>query len=72
LNDPEIELTMTNTVSDVDDVVFSAIKGIRRYQIVRAPQEKIDDWKRGVDEIISAIAARDFHQVENLMKKGST
>lgn len=67
--DPDVELTMTKTVSAVDDVVFSAIKGVRRYQIIRAPQEKLDEWKRGVDQIASAIAAKNLAQVRGLMKK---
>lgn len=64
-----IELAMTDTVSCVDDVVFSALKGIRRYQIVRAPKEKLDRWKRGVDEFINAITARNLSQVRKLMDK---
>ena len=67
--DPDVELAMTETISDVDNVVFSALKGIRRYQIVRAPKEKLEEWKRGVDEIASAIAAKNLVQVKSLMKK---
>lgn len=67
--DPDVELAMIKTVSAIDDVVFSAIKGVRRYQIIRAPQEKLDEWKRGADEIASAIAAKDLAQVRGLMKK---
>lgn len=68
--DQDIELTMTNTISEVDDVVFSALKGVRRYQILRAPQEKLDEWKREVDKIASAIATKKLAQVRDLMKKG--
>lgn len=68
--DPDVELAMTNTVGAVDDVVFSALKGVRKYQIMRAPQEKLDEWKLGVDEIVRAIAAKDLAKVINLMKKG--
>ena len=67
--DPDVELAMTETISGVDDVVYSALKGIRRYQIVRAPKEKLEEWKRGVDEIASAIAAKNLVQVKSLMKK---
>lgn len=66
---PDVELAMTKTVSAVDDVVYSAIKGVRRYQIVRAPQEMLEEWKRGVDEIASAIAAKTLQRVRELMKK---
>ena len=66
---PDVELAMAETVGAVDDVVFSALKGIRRYQIIRAPQEKLDEWKRGVDEIVSAIAAQNLLQIKNLMQK---
>lgn len=68
-SDPDVEMAMTKTVSAVDDVVFSAIKGVRRYQIIRAPQEKLDEWNRGVDEIASAIADKNLAQVRGLMKK---
>ncbi len=66
---PDVELAMTETVSAVDDVVYSALKGVRLYQIVRAPREMLEEWKCGVDEIASAIAAKNLSQVRELMKK---
>lgn len=66
---PDAELAMTETVSKVDDVVYSALKGVRRYQIMRAPQEVLEEWKRGVDEIVSTIVAKNLPQVRELMKK---
>ncbi len=67
--DPDIELAMTKTVGDIDRVVFSALMGFRRYRILRAPQEKLDEWKRGADEIANAIAAKDFVKLKSLMTK---
>jgi len=64
--DPEVDLAMTQTMSDVDDIVFSAVKGVRRYQIVRAPQEKLDEWKRSVDEIVAAISSKNLASVRKL------
>lgn len=70
LDDPEIEIVMTETVGEIDEVVFSALKGIRRYEIIRAPQETLEEWKRGVDEIIQVITNHDITEVRKLMKKG--
>lgn len=70
LPDKNLELAMTSTVSGIDDVVFSALKGIRRYQILRAPQEKLTEWKRCVDEIVSAITTENLPLIRELMKKG--
>ncbi|EKD94057.1 MAG: hypothetical protein ACD_28C00001G0007 [uncultured bacterium] len=68
--DPELELALNTTVSAVDEVVFSALKGVRRYEILRAPQEKVEEWMHGVNEFIHAIRTKDKEKVRALMTKG--
>jgi len=64
---PQVELPMVETSSRVDEIVFSGRKGFKKYQIIRAPQETLDKWKAGVDELISLISEKNTDELQKLM-----
>lgn len=55
-------------VNNTRRIVFSDRKGLRKYQIVRAPQEMINQWKAGVDEFVAAITTKDGPKLKELMQ----
>lgn len=71
---PGIEYIMEKTATKVDDavgeVVYSHRKGLKQYEIIKAPATKLEEWKGGVDEFIKVIREKDIDKLYELMRKG--
>jgi len=66
---PNVELLMNTTASDVAEVLYSARKGLRKYEITRADDSKMEVWKKSIDELVEAIRNMDADRISQLMQK---
>lgn len=67
---PEVELAMNTTASEAAEVLYSARKGLKKYEITKADDLKMEVWKRSIDEFVETIKNKDSERLSELMKNG--